>query len=111
VNIRPFIAAVALATIAVPAIAATMPPAPTSYKCFDAPAKVNYDAKHDRFYVHYAAERILMTRVPSSSGPATYINRKKNLMWQLINGQGIFSLLMAGSMDVDHKIATCVYKR
>ena len=105
---RSFIAAAILAAVASPAVAAT--PVPTSYRCFDAPAKVNYDKKHDRFYVHYAAERILMTRIPGAGVP-TYINHKKNVMWELRDGRGVFSLLQAGTMTVDHPIANCVYKR
>lgn len=51
---------------------------------------MGYDRKSDCFFVPYTDERIA---------------------WQLQDGQGVFSAVMPGTMDVDHKIATCVYKR
>jgi hypothetical protein len=96
-----------------PALAATSPtPAPLfpkRFTCFDAPGFANYDAKFDRFYVHYAAERIRMDRI---TGPVMrYVNRKKNVEWRIDGGKAIFSSLVAGTDEVDKKIATCVYKR
>ena len=111
VNIRPVAAALLLFATAAPALAQPASPAPfpKRFTCFDAPGFANYDAKHDRFYVHYAAERIRMDRVP---GPAwRYVNRKKNVEWRIDNGKAVFSSLVAKTDEVDKKIATCVYKR
>jgi hypothetical protein len=113
VNVRSVAALVVLIATVGPALAAPTP-APTPmfpkrFTCFDAPGFANYDAKHDRFYVHYAAERIRMDRVPGS--PVRYLNRKKNVEWRIENGKADFVLLLAGSEEVDRHIATCVYKR
>ncbi len=113
-NKRLALAAMLVLAAAAPAFAQPKPtPSPPLYPkrftCFDAPGFANYDAKHDRFYVHYAAERIRMDRVP---GPTVrYVNRKKNVQWQVANGQAVFASLIAGTDEVDKKIATCVFKR
>jgi hypothetical protein len=111
VSIRFAIAFLLLMATGVPAFAAPTPAPlfPKRFSCFDAPGFANYDAKHDRFYVHYAAERIRMDRTP---GPAMrYVNRKKNVEWRIDGGKGVFSSLVPGSDEVDKHIATCVYKR
>jgi hypothetical protein len=112
VSIRLAAAFLLLLATAVPAFAASPTPAPLFPKrfvCFDAPGFANYDAKHDRFYVHYAAERLRMDRVPAPV--PRYVNRKKNVEWRIDNGKAIFSSLVAGTDEVDRHIATCVYKR
>jgi len=111
VNIRTVAAALLLLATVVPALAqpASPPPFPNRFTCFDAPGFANYDAKHDRFYVHYAAERIRMDRVPTTGW--RYVNRKKNVEWRIVEGKAVFSSLVAGTDEVDKKIATCVYKR
>jgi hypothetical protein len=111
VHLRYLVVALALLATGVPALAQspTPPPLPKQFKCFDAPGYANYDAKHDRFYAHYAAERIRMDRVP---GPGTrYVNKKKNVEWRLTDGRATFSSLVPGTDEVDKKIATCTYKR
>lgn len=111
---RPALVALLVLAAAMPAFAqpkpAPSPPLfPKRFTCFDAPGFANYDAKHDRFYVHYAAERIPMDRVP---GPTPrYVNRRKNLEWEVANGRAVFSRLIAGTDEVDKQIATCVFKR
>jgi len=111
VNIRPVAAALLLLATAVPALAQpTSPPVfPKRFTCFDAPGFANYDEKHDRFYIHYAAERIRMDRVPTAG--ERYVNRKKNVEWRIVEGKAVFSSLVPGTDEVDKKIATCVYKR
>lgn len=111
-NVRSVAAALALLACAAPALAqpAAAPVFPKRFTCMDAPGFANYDAKHDRFYVHYAAERILMTRVPGP-GDWRYVNRKKNVEWRITGGKAVFSSLVPGTDEIYHKIATCVYKR
>ena len=113
-NIRPALVALLVLAAAVPAFAQThpaptSPPFPKRFTCFDAPGFANYDAKHDRFYVHYAAQRLRMDRV---TGPTQrYVNRKKNVQWTITDGHAVFSSLIPGTDEVDKKIATCVFKR
>jgi len=111
---RPALVALLLLAATAPAFAQPKPSPspplfPKRFTCFDAPGFANYDAKHDRFYVHYAAERIQMDRVPGA--PPRYVNRKKNVQWVIDNGQAVFSSLIPKTDDVDKKIATCVFKR
>ena len=111
---RSLVVALLMLAAAAPAFAQpkpTPPPPlfPKRFTCFDAPGFANYDAAHDRFYVHYAAERIRLDRVPAAV--PRYVNRKKNVQWVVANGRAVFSSLVAGTDEVDKKIATCVYKR
>src|ERR1700749_1697538 len=104
---RPALVSLLLLLAAAAPAFAQPKPAPTPlypkrFTCFDAPGFANYDAKHDRFYVHYAAERIRMDRVP---GPAMrYVSRKKNVEWRIDGGKAVFSSLVAGTDEVDKHI-------
>ena len=109
-NLRPFAVAALLVATALPVAAQSPAPVmPKKFSCVDAPGYANYDAKHDRFYIHYAAERIRMDRVPGAG--MRYVNRKKNVDWRLENGVATFSSLVAGTDELDKKLATCTYKR
>jgi hypothetical protein len=109
VTFRLFAIAAVLAGTGLPAVAQPPPTIPKQFTCFDAPARANYDPKHDRFYVHYAAERIRMDRMPGTV--PRYVNKKKNLEWRLDDGKATFSSLVPGSDELDRKLATCTYKR
>lgn len=82
----------------------------TKYNCQGDKVAVTYDNVHDKMYLHYAGERIILDRVSAADG-ARYVSTKKHVDWWEKGGVATLSSLLADNTTEDKKLATCTYRR